>query len=111
MITAATSAKIAIEIAVTNQKTKSIRPACSLAPCGSQGIRSATAAAPAPKTAPIATSWTTDPLGPVEEPLGLSELRLRVMLGEAGAEASLLSAHERPQLAVMKLVDDVEQLA
>src|SRR6266496_3139857 len=62
MITAATSAKIAIEIAVTNQKTKSIRPACSLAPCGSQGIRSATAAAPAPKTAPIATSWTTDPL-------------------------------------------------
>src|SRR4051812_44067863 len=62
MITAATSAKIAMQIAVTNQKTKSIRPACSLAECGSHGIRSATRAAPAPQATPIATSWTIDPL-------------------------------------------------
>src|SRR2546430_5792172 len=62
MITAATSAKIAMQITVTNQKTKSIRPACRLAGAGSQGIRSATRAAPAPQTTPIATSWTIDPL-------------------------------------------------
>src|SRR5439155_26705862 len=55
-------AKIMIEIADTNQKTESIRPACLLAECGSQGITSATTVAPAPKTTPMATSWATDPL-------------------------------------------------
>src|SRR3954468_13391617 len=67
MITAATSAKIAIEIPVTNQKTKWIRPSCLLAGCGNHGIRSATRGAPAPQTAPIATSWTIDPLRPAAE--------------------------------------------
>src|SRR5207253_3353313 len=62
MITAATRAKIAIEIPVTNQKTKSIRPACLLAGCGSHGTTSATTLAPAPQTTPMATSWATDPL-------------------------------------------------
>ena len=39
-----------MQIAVTNQKTKSIRSACSLAGSGSHGISSATAAAPAPNS-------------------------------------------------------------
>ena len=51
-----------IEIAVTNQKTKSIRPACRLAGLGSHGMTSATTVAPAPTTIPMATSWATDPL-------------------------------------------------
>src|ERR1700751_1059446 len=67
MITDATSAKMPMQIAVTNQKTKSIRPACLLAACGSQGTRSATAVAPAPHTTPIATSWTIDPLRTASE--------------------------------------------
>src|SRR5437762_11724064 len=62
MITAATRAKIAMQITVTNQKTKSIRPACRLAGSGSQGMRIATRAAPPPQTIPMATSWATDPL-------------------------------------------------
>ena len=61
-MTAATSAKIAMEITVTNQKTKSIRSACLLAEWGIHGISRATAAAPAPKSVPRRTSWTTDPL-------------------------------------------------
>src|SRR3954469_9517492 len=51
-----------MQIAVTNQKTKSIRSACSLAGWGSQVMKSATAVATAPNTAPSATSWTIDPL-------------------------------------------------
>ena len=51
-----------MQIAVVNQKTKSIRSACSLAGSGSHGISSATAAAPAPNTTPRTTSWTIDPL-------------------------------------------------
>src|SRR5919201_281560 len=62
MITAATSAKMAMQITVTNQKTKSIRSACLLAGSGSQGTSRATAAAPAPKSIPRRTSWTIDPL-------------------------------------------------
>src|ERR671935_719066 len=62
MITAATSAKMAMQITVTNQKTKSIRSACLLAGSGSEGTSRATAAAAAPKSIPRRTSWTTDPL-------------------------------------------------
>src|SRR6186713_331290 len=51
-----------MQIAVTNQKTKSIRSACSLAGSGSHGISKATAAAPAPNSIPSTTSWTIDPL-------------------------------------------------
>src|SRR3954447_12782257 len=51
-----------MQIAVTNQKTKSIRSACSLAGSGSHGISKATAAAPAPNSIPRTTSWTIDPL-------------------------------------------------
>src|SRR3954471_22257849 len=51
-----------MQIEVTNQKTKSIRSACSLAGLGSHGISSATAAAPAPNSVPSTTSWTIDPL-------------------------------------------------
>src|SRR5436309_16014064 len=58
----------------TNQKTKSIRPACSLAVCGSHGIRSATSAAPAPQAAPIATSWTIDPLRTGDETTGRRDM-------------------------------------
>jgi hypothetical protein len=61
-ITAATSAKMAMQITVTNQKRKSIRSACLLAGSGSHGTRSATAAAPAPNTTPSPTSWKFDPL-------------------------------------------------
>src|SRR5918912_2584131 len=55
-------------ITVTNQKTKSIRLAWSLAACGSHGTSTATSAAPAPHTAPIATSWRIDPLRTGPEP-------------------------------------------
>src|SRR5437764_10625772 len=83
MITAATSAKIAMQIAVTNQKTKSIRAACLLAGSGRQGTSSAGAAAPAPNTTPIATSWTTDPLRTEGE-----TTRRRRRLAEGSAEVA-----------------------
>src|SRR4026207_2583576 len=51
-----------MQIAVTNQKSTSIRSACLLAGSASHGINSATAAAPAPNRTPSPTSWTTDPL-------------------------------------------------
>src|SRR5215210_7253314 len=51
-----------MQITVTNQKTKPIRSACSLAECGSHGITQATAPAAAPNTIPRITSWTIDPL-------------------------------------------------
>jgi hypothetical protein len=47
VITAATSAKIATQITVVNQKTKSIRSASFPAAVGSQGTNSATPAATA----------------------------------------------------------------
>src|ERR1700741_4233483 len=89
MITDATRAKIAMQIAVTNQKTKSIRPACLLAACGSQGTRSATAVAPAPPTTPIATSWTIDPLrtaGETTRPRGWSRQEARPLETPATSE-------------------------
>src|SRR5262249_47192196 len=51
-----------MQITVTNQKTKSIRSACSLAGSGSHGTSSATTAAPPPNRIPSSTSWTIDPL-------------------------------------------------
>src|SRR5436305_1502157 len=100
MITDATRAKMAMQIPVTNQKTKSIRPACLLAEWGSQGISSATAAAPAPHATPIATSWTIDPLRTANEttrPPG----RSGVSGGDARAGRCAVDALEprgRPQL-------------
>jgi len=82
-MTAATSAKIAMQIAVTNQKTKSIRSACSLAGRGSQVMKSATAEATAPNTAPSATSWTIDPLRTAPETTRRG--------GGAGPEANVVS--------------------
>src|SRR5205814_5309363 len=76
------SAKIAMQIAVTNQKTKSIRPACLLAGSGSHGMNSAAAAAAAPNTIPIATSWTIDPLRTEAETTGR---RRPLAEGSAGA--------------------------
>src|SRR5213080_3677654 len=73
MMTAATRAKMQMLIAVTNQKTKSIRLAWSLAARGSQGTSTATSAAPAPHTAPIATSWRIDPLRTGAETTGRGE--------------------------------------
>src|SRR6476659_1382593 len=93
MITAATSAKIAMQIVVTNQNTKSIRPACLLAACGSHGIRSATSAAPAPQTAPIATSWTTDPLRTGDETTG------RGGQAAAGSAAARNSCYEQDSIS------------
>src|SRR3954467_3593763 len=89
MITDAPSAKIAMQIPVTNQKTKSIRPACLLADWGSHGISSATAAAPAPHTTPIATSWTIDPLRTASE-----TTRPRGRFAE-GSEAARNACNER----------------
>src|SRR5436190_6998470 len=71
-----------MQIAVTNQKTKSIRPACLLAGSGSQGMSRAAAAAAAPNTIPIATSWTIDPLR-----TGVETTRRRSPLAEGSADA------------------------
>src|SRR5438034_2535746 len=71
-----------MQIAVTNQKTKSIRPACLLAGSGSQGTNSAAAVAAAPNTIPIATSWTIDPLR-----TGAETTRLRSSFAEGSAGA------------------------
>ena len=60
--TAATTAKTAMQIQVTNQKTKSIRSPSLEATWGSQGSDSATTVANAPATAPITMSWRTDRL-------------------------------------------------
>src|SRR6266498_4324071 len=61
-LTAATIEKMKMQIPVTNQKTKSIRPASREADCGSQsGIR-ATAEAIPPASTPITISWTIEPL-------------------------------------------------
>jgi hypothetical protein len=62
MLTAATIAKMKMQIPVTNQKTKSIRPASSDAEAGSQlGIR-ATADAIPPASTPIKISCQIEPL-------------------------------------------------
>src|SRR5438270_6178178 len=67
-ITAATTAKIATQITVTNQKTKSIRPASRPAGVGSQPGTSASVVAAPPATRAKRTSWTTDPRRTAHEP-------------------------------------------
>src|SRR5207253_2593681 len=67
-ITAATTAKIATQITVTNQKTKSMRPASRPAGVGSHPGTSATAVATPPATRAKSTSWTTDPRRTANEP-------------------------------------------
>src|SRR3989442_14936800 len=62
MVTAATMEKTKMQIAVTNQKTKSMRPASRDAEVGSQSGMSATADATAPARTPITISWTIEPL-------------------------------------------------
>ena len=64
----ATTAKIAMQIAVVNQKTKSIRSPCFDAWSGSQGMNSATAVAPNPRTTPNKTRRTIAPLPTGREP-------------------------------------------
>ena len=61
-MTAATIEKTKMQIPVTNQKTKSIRPASRDAELGSQSGMSATADATAPARTPIRISWTIEPL-------------------------------------------------
>jgi hypothetical protein len=61
-MTAATIEKTKMQIPVTNQKTKSIRPASRDAETGSQSGMSATADATAPARTPITISWTIEPL-------------------------------------------------
>src|SRR2546430_15937799 len=53
---------MAMEIAVTNQKTKSIRSACFDAGVGSQGTKRATARVTAATASPTATKRTSTPL-------------------------------------------------
>src|SRR2546430_17388641 len=85
-----------MQIAVTNQKTKSIRPACLLAGSGSQGTNSAAAVAAAQNMIPIATSWAIDPLR-----TGAETTRLRSSFAEGSASARKAcneggSAHTHP---------------
>src|SRR5919198_3323344 len=61
-MTAATRAKIAMQIPETNQKTKSIRSACFEAGVGNQGMKRATASATAAAASPTATRRTSTPL-------------------------------------------------
>src|SRR2546422_5055390 len=61
-LTAATIEKMKMQIPVTNQKTKSIRPASREADCGNQSGISATADAIPPASTPITISWTIEPL-------------------------------------------------
>src|SRR5437763_12728956 len=67
-MTAATTAKIATQITVTNQKTKSMRPASRPAGVGSHAGTSARVAAAPPATRAKSTSWTTDPRRTEHEP-------------------------------------------
>src|SRR5438094_5693054 len=61
-MTAVTMEKTKMQIPVTNQKTKSMRPASRDAEVGSQSGMSATADATAPARTPITISWTIEPL-------------------------------------------------
>src|SRR6266545_1206879 len=61
-LTAATIEKTKTQIPVTNQKTKSMRPASREAELGSQLGTSATTEATAPAKTPITISWTIEPL-------------------------------------------------
>src|SRR6266542_2441831 len=62
MVTDATTAKIARQIVVVNQKTKSIRSRSFPAEVGSHGTNNATAAEAAPMTTPRTISWKSEPL-------------------------------------------------
>ena len=62
MSAAATRAKIPMQMTETNQKTKSIRPACFDAGVGSHGTKNATANATAAAARPITTRRTRTPL-------------------------------------------------
>src|SRR5436190_10169473 len=62
MLTAATIEKTKMQIPVTNQNTKSMRPASRDAELGSQSGISATADATAPARTPITISWMIEPL-------------------------------------------------
>src|SRR5438552_16376142 len=59
-----------MQITVTNQKTKSMRPASRPAGVGSHPGTSATAVATPPATRAKSTSWTTDPRRTGNEPNG-----------------------------------------
>src|SRR3954447_20113676 len=61
-VTAATIEKTKMQMPVTTQKTKSIRPASREAGSGSQPGMSANAEATAPAKTPITISWTIEPL-------------------------------------------------
>src|SRR5256885_3155965 len=61
-LTAATIEKTKMQMPVTNQKTKSIRPASRDAGCGSQPGINGKADATAPARTPITISWTIEPL-------------------------------------------------
>ena len=62
MVTAATIEKTKMQIPVTNQNTKWIRPASRDAGSGSQPGMRANADAMAPAKTPITISWTIEPL-------------------------------------------------
>jgi hypothetical protein len=57
-VIAATAAKMVMQIAVTNQNRKSIRPRSSEACSGSQSTKIATAVTAAPTTTAMRISWT-----------------------------------------------------
>ena len=62
-----------MQIATTNQKTKSMREPSFEAFVGSQGTKRAIPVAPAPTSKPIVTSRTIDPLRTVAETTVVSE--------------------------------------
>src|ERR687887_848221 len=74
-MTAATRAKMAMEIPETNQKTKSIRSACFEAGLGNQGTKRATASATAAAASPTATRRTSTPLRTVASLLNQADSR------------------------------------
>src|SRR3989440_5349843 len=61
-LTAATIENTKMQMPVTNQKTKSMRPASRDADCGSQPGMSANADATPPARTPITINWTIEPL-------------------------------------------------
>src|SRR6476619_7867348 len=66
---------MAMEIAVTNQTTKSIRSACFDAGVGSQGTKRATASVTAATASPTATKRTSTPLRTLASLLNTQERR------------------------------------
>src|SRR6266516_3187951 len=97
-MTAATTAKIATQITVTNQKTKSMRPASRPAGVGSHGGTTASAAATPPATRAKSTSWTTDPRRTGHEPNGRCG---RLATGTSGLR---YNGHERTRSGPISVV-------